>query len=516
MRRALARLRNVSKRFGAVTALAGAQLEVGTGEVHGLLGENGAGKTTLLGVLGGLVDPDAGSVEIGGDVVRLAGPRDAWEAGVGLVHQHFTLVPRLTVLENLALGFRGATAPERAPRWLAGSSLDLAGIRRAVSTLVDETGLEVALDARVEELGVGTKQRAEILKTLLRRPQLLVLDEPTAVLTPGEVETLFGLLRRLATEGRGVVLVSHKLHEVLEVCDRVTVLRRGRTVLSTRRSDVDASGLARAMVGEELDDPVAVGNSMSATVVPDVPFGETVAELRAVRVRGARGEWVLQNVSLDVRSGEVVGIAGVEGNGQRELAAILAGRTPPAAGVARVPERVGFVPQDRTIEGLVAEFDLVHNVALALHDDPDYSRGPFLRWGRIRERTRQLIGTYGIATAGIRSRARTLSGGNQQRLVVARELSVTADLLVAENPTRGLDVVAASFVHRALRGLVEIGPGADRRPGIVLISTELEEVLALAHTVFVLAGRRLLPVRDESRTRHEVGRLMLTGRDEGA
>lgn len=329
-----ARLDGVVRRFGSVEALAGASLEVRAGEVHALLGENGAGKSTLLSILGGMLRPDAGTIEVGGRQVALASPRVAWALGIGLVHQHFTLVPPLTVLENLALGRR--LQPARLGRTLT-------RLRAEAERLVQRTGLDVRLDARVEQLAVGERQRVEILKVLLRDPSVLVLDEPTASLAPAEVASLFELLRGLAAEGRAIVLVAHKIDEVLAVADRVTILRAGRTTFSDVRSKVDAASLVRAMVGESVTDvaaavgvvvvasgsarAAAVGVGVGASVTVDDAArrrpGGLVATLADVRMHASVGRPALEGVTLEVRRGEIVGIAGVQGNGQRELARVL-------------------------------------------------------------------------------------------------------------------------------------------------------------------------------------------------
>jgi len=503
----LARLSGVVRRFGPVTALDGAELEVRPGEVHGVLGENGAGKSTLLGILGGMLRPDEGVVEIEGEVRELATPRDAWAAGVGLVHQHFTLVPTLSVLENLALGHRRAAG---------GFALPLAELQSEVSALSERTGLEVPLEAPVEALGVGSRQRVEILKALLRSPRILVLDEPTAVLTPPEVERLFDLLRELAAEGRGVVLVAHKLDEILGVADAVTVLHQGRTVLQAPRDQVDADLLTRAMVGTDGGDPGPEGregtDARGDRRDPSPP-GEVVARLEDVHRLGARGEEALAGVSLEVRRGEILGVAGVEGNGQRELSRILAGRDAPDEGRRRIPTEVAFIPQDRTHEGVVQSFDLVENTALTLQRTEEGRRGPWLRWSAVRERTEELMERFDVRAPGPATRASSLSGGNQQRLVVARELEMARDLVVAENPTRGLDVTSAAFVHDELRRLVA-EPGG---PGVVLVSTDLDEVLALSHRILVLVRGRLSAVPAGEATREGVGgRMLARGRPLGS
>jgi len=507
----VARLRSVVKRFGSVTALEGADLEVRAGEVHGVLGENGAGKSTLLGVLGGMVRPDSGTLELSGRPVELGGPRAAWRHGIGLVHQHFTLVPRLSVLENLALG---------RPRGVSGLALPLARVQAQAERLMDRTGLRVPLDVRVESIGVGDRQRIEILKALLREPPILVLDEPTAVLTPAEVGSLFELLRALVKEGGAIVLVAHKIDEMLGVADRITVLRRGRTVMARVRAEVDAQSLVRAMVGGSggATDDASVGLAEGASTGP--LHGPTergggrpterdhVARLIDVSARNDSGRQALHGASLSVSRREVVGIAGVEGNGQHELALLLTGRRAPSEGKVELPSGIGFIPQDRTSEGVVPGFDLVENVALAFHDQRMSGGGPWMRWGRVRELAADIVERFGVLTPGVDARAGALSGGNQQRLVVGRELGRATDLLVAENPTRGLDVAATAFVHDEMRRLAASPSG----PGVVLLSTDLDEVLALSTRVLVISRGRLIEVPEDRRTREGVGALMLGGR----
>jgi simple sugar transport system ATP-binding protein len=491
----LAGLDGIVRRFGPVTALDGADLEVRPGEVHGVLGENGAGKSTLLAILGGMLRADAGTLTLRGTPTTLRSPREAWANGIGLVHQHFKLVRRLTVLENLALGRLGTS-----PGW----RLPLREVGEKAVELMEQVGLTVDLRDVVEDLGVGDRQRVEILKALLREPRLLILDEPTAVLSPPEVEKLLALLHSLSADGRAVVLVTHKLDEALSICDHVTVLRQGRTVLSAGRSEVDVEVLTRAMVGSELPSRSRPTSRLSES------DSEVVARLRDVRAKASTGEDALQGVSLELRRGEIVGVAGVDGNGQRELALVLAGRAEPASGDLEIPNGIGFIPQDRTSEGLALDFDLVENVALAVHRDGFFRSGPLLKWREIRTRAERLRTEFAVQAADSTVRAGALSGGNQQRLVVGRELSLATDLLVAENPTRGLDVVATDFVHRQMREAVIAGPAtAGSAAAVVLISTDLDEVLALSDRLFVMVRGRLTEVPPDERTRAGVGALML-------
>ncbi|MCA9738832.1 MAG: ATP-binding cassette domain-containing protein, partial [Gemmatimonadetes bacterium] len=445
----------------------------------------GAGKSTFVGALAGLVRLDDGEIRLEGAPVRIDSPRASAARSIGVVHQHFALVPALTALENVALS---------AGRDVGWGPLPLSRIRQRARDVAARTGLDVPLDARVEDLSVGARQRLEILKLLYRDPRVLVLDEPTAVLSPPEVDGLFRALRALAAEGRTVILIAHKLDEVLSIASRVTVLRRGETVLEAERAAVDALRLGRAMVGFDPPRP--------RPHAPRDP-GPVVARLRGVGVtRGGRD--VLTDVGLEVRSGEILAVAGVEGNGQRELALVLAGMEAPTRGEAQLPPVVGYVPQERLGEGLIGSMDLVENVALALRGTRGARRRSGLDWPALRKRTEALLEEYDVRAPGPRAPARTLSGGNQQKLVVGREVARDAPLLVVENPTRGLDLGAAAYVQERLLRL------RDEGRAVVLISTDLDEVLTLGDRIGTLVRGRWDPVPDAERTPAQVGARMLS------
>ena len=485
-----ARLRDVTRRFGSVTALERVRFDLLPGEIHGLLGENGAGKTTLARILGGLLAPDEGQVEVGGRAVTLRTARDARAMGVAMVHQHFSLVPRFTGFDNVAL-FNGEA-------W-TGRGTAARGYRARVEARAAELKLDVALDVPVAELGVGERQRIEILKALMSETRVLLLDEPTAVLTPREVDGLYAVLTQVARAGTGIVLVAHKLDEVLAAAGRVTVLRRGQWVLTEEAAGITARELAEAMVGGSL--PGAAEAAGAAEVA-----GERVAVLDGVTVEGD-GASSLRGVTLTVHRGEIVGVAGVDGNGQRDLAGVLAGVVRPAEGTATLPDEVGWIPQDRGEEGLVNDFTITENVALALHGAGSYRKGPWLDWAGIGKTAAALVREMDVRGGSPGEVAGTLSGGNQQKVVTGREFLRARDLLVAESPTRGLDVKATQAVRARIAGLARTG---DRPPGIVLISADLDEILELADRVVVIVRGRLIPVPPESRTVAAIGELMLS------
>ncbi len=467
-------LLDISRRFGNVVALRDAQLQVRAGTVHAVLGENGAGKTTLMRVAFGLVAPDSGRILRAGRQLTIRNPTDALQAGIGMVHQHFTLVPAMTVAENVALGMAGRFSARQA--------------RDRVIELGERTGLPVAPDDRVEVLPVGAQQRVEILKAVARDVEVLVLDEPTAVLAPDEVEELLAWIRRFATGTRAVVLITHKLREALSVADDVTVLRAGRTVYQSAAAATTQDMLVTAMLGS------TPGNTSAppAQAPPDSPV---VLQLRGVNVRAATGPG-LHDVSFSARAGELLGIAAVEGSGQAELLRVLAGRLHAESGTVQRPQECAFIAEDRHRDGAVLDFTLVENVALR---GLGSARG-LLDWGALERRTTALMGTFDVRAPGAATPIGALSGGNQQKLILARELEPLPSVVVAENPTRGLDVQATSEVHRRLRAAAAAGAA------VVVYSSDVDEVLDLASRVVVMHNGRLLEVPNDRVT---VGRAML-------
>ncbi|XXF76569.1 ABC transporter ATP-binding protein [Myxococcaceae bacterium GXIMD 01537] len=482
-------------------------LELRPGEVLAVVGENGAGKTSLMNVLYGLYQPDAGEVALDGQPVRMRSPRDAIARGIGMVHQHFMLVPTLTVAENVVLG----REPTRRGR------LDLDRACAEVAATCERFGFQLDPRARVDLISVGAQQKVEIVKALHGGAQVLILDEPTAVLTPQEVDELFRVVRGLAAQGRTVVLIDHKLREVLSVADRVAVLRRGRLVADVRASETTAEALAALVVGQARPPPEVVEPYHP-------PTGARVLEARGLEARGADGRPALRGVSLEVHAGEVVGIAGVDGNGQRELAEVLTGLRAMDAGggellggpltgltPARARERgVGHVPEDRLWRAVVKDMTVEENVALGRQDKPPFARGPWVDFAGRRARAAELVKAYDVRPTELGIQLRALSGGNQQKVVVGRELDAEPRLLVVVQPTRGLDIGAVAQVHARLR------EARARGAGVVLVSLDLEEVLALSDRIYVLCGGRVTgaftrPEFDE----REIGRRML-GAEPGA
>ena len=499
--RPLLELRGITKKFGSVVANDRVDFDVYPGEVHALLGENGAGKSTLVSVLYGLYTATEGEIIVDGRPVEIDSPATAIRLGIGMVHQHFMLVPVMTVAENIVLG-QEPTQP--------GGLLDLRATRARVRELSDRYGLAVDPDARIEDVTVGTQQRVEILRALYRGARILVLDEPTAVLTAQEVHELIGVLQRLKEDGTGVVFISHKLGEVLEVADRITVLRHGKRIDTVPREGATEQSLARLVVGRDV--------LLSLDKGPPHP-SEPVLEVEDLHVRDDRDLEAVNGVSMSVRGGEIVAIAGVDGNGQQELVEAITGLRAPTSGRVVVGGRditgrgvraatdagVAHIAEDRLRRGLVLPFTLAENLALREFRRPEISGGGWLRIGQMRSRARRLLREYDVRGGGCDSYAASLSGGNQQKVAVAREIGCDPKLLVAHQPTRGLDVGAIEFVHRRL---IE---ERDRGRAILLVSLEYEEVRSLADRILVIYEGRIVGEFTPDASEEELGIAMTGG-----
>jgi simple sugar transport system ATP-binding protein len=498
-------MRHITKRFPGIVANDDIAFDLREGEVHALLGENGAGKSTLMNILYGLYHPDEGEILIKGKPVRLGSPSAAIDAGVGMVHQHFMLIPVMTVAENIVLAQEPTTG---------GVFLDIAEAERRVREISDRYGLAVDPHARIDQITVGQQQRVEILKALYREADILVLDEPTAVLTPQEAKELFEVVRSLTDRGKSIIFISHKLKEVLEIADRITVLRRGKLIETLPAEGATEAGLARRMVGREV--------LLRVAKTPSHP-AEPLLEVEDLCVVDDRGIEKVRGVSFEVRAGEIVGIAGIDGNGQTELIDAMTGLCPVVSGTVRVGGRdvttetahghleagLGHIPEDRQRRGLVLEYSIAEN--LALHD---YRSAPASRFGwlfprRLFERARALIREFDVRGGGPATRAGGLSGGNQQKVVLAREIDRDPKVLIAAQPTRGLDVGAIEFVHRRL---IE---ERDEGRAILLVSLELDEVLSLSDRVLVMYEGEFAGEFPPSTSEEELGIAMTGGRRSG-
>lgn len=492
---------NLTKTFPGVVANQDVSLVVNRGEIVGLLGENGAGKSTLVKMIYGLYQPDSGEIRMNGETVRINGPRDAIRRGIGMVHQHFQLVPDFTVAENVILG----DEPRRWP------FVNMRKANAQVAELAERYGLALDPQARVEDLPVGTQQRVEILKALYRKADILIMDEPTAVLTPQETDEILAVMRGFADSGVSVIFITHKLREVLAVADRIEVLRGGRVVGNTTPAETDQAGLAEMMVGRSV--------LLSVNKGPSHP-GAVLLEVEQLNVLDDMGLPAVRDVSFAVRAGEILGVAGVEGNGQRELVQALTGLRPSTSNSLMVngvnakgatPHAihalgVGHVPEDREKDGLVGPYSIADNLVLDRFDESEFARGGIRRMDAVDALASTLVRDFDIRTPSIATSAEALSGGNKQKIVIARELAAQPKVLIASQPTRGVDVGSIEFIHG------QIIAARDSGTAVLLVSAELDEILGLSDRIAVMYDGRVVAIVDAANAdRNEIGRLMAGG-----
>ncbi|MGC8877998.1 MAG: ABC transporter ATP-binding protein [Anaerolineae bacterium] len=492
-------MRGITKRFPGVLANDHIDFALERGEIHCLLGENGAGKSTLMNILYGLYRPDEGHIFLNGHEVHIGAPTDAIRLGIGMVHQHFMLIPVMTVAENIMLGTEIVKG---------GFVLDQSTAAQRIREISRQYGLEVDPNAYIKDLPVGIQQRVEIVKALYRQANILILDEPTAVLTPQEVDDLFTIMRGLAAQGKSIIFITHKLGEVFAVADRITVLRNGHVVGTTRPSEATPSSLAAMMVGREV--------ILTVDKRPAQP-GRTVLEVQGLKVLDDRGSMMVNGATFEVRAGEVLGIAGVQGNGQTELVEALTGLRPSVAGRVMIdgvevtnasPRRiseqgVAHIPEDRHEHGMVGKYPVADNLVLNTYYRQPFARGIILNYRAIEEHAWRLVHEFDIRTPSVYVPASNLSGGNQQKMIVAREFSRPIKLLIAAQPTRGLDVGSIEFIHRRL---VE---ARDQGVAVLLVSAELDEIMSLADRIAVMyKGQIIATVEAERADRAELGLLM--------
>jgi general nucleoside transport system ATP-binding protein len=496
-------LKGITKRFGSLVANEGIDLAVAPGQVHALLGENGAGKSTLMNVLYGLLQPDEGEILIDNQAVRFGSPKDAIAAGIGMVHQHFMLVPVFTVAENVTLGIEETRPP---------GLLDRRRTRRDVRELSQRYGLEVDPDALVENLPVGIQQRVEIVKALVREATVLILDEPTAVLTPAETDDLFRIIRQLKDGGTSIVFISHKLKEVQAIADTITVLRRGK-VVGQRPPSSTEDELATLMVGRDVQLRVS-----KQAAKP----GEVVLDVADLVVTDLAGQAQVNGMSFQVRAGEILGVAGVQGNGQTELCEALMGLRPATAGrvtldgrnltratpAQRLEAGIAYVPEDRQEDGLIGDFSVADNMVLDQYNKPPFAKGINLNLGAIAANAAERVKEFDVRTTSADTAVGTLSGGNQQKVILARELAQEHKVLIASQPTRGLDVGSIEFVHR------RIVDQRDRGVAVLIVSAELDEIYALADRIAVMYEGKITGFRPPTVPVEELGKLMAGGADQ--
>ncbi len=490
----------ITKIFPGVLANDNVNFDVKVGEIHTLLGENGAGKSTLMKVLYGFYQPDKGEIRLRGIPVKVTSPSNAIAHGIGMIHQHFMLVPTLTVAENVALGLKSGR------RFLT----DLKKVSARIVELSETFGLQVNPKEYIWQLSVGERQRVEIIKALYRDASILILDEPTAVLTPNEVKDIFAIFRRLAKDGRSLVFISHKLQEVLDLSDRITVMRNGKVTGETTPDGATRRDLAEMMVGRDV--PLAPTNEVVKEGIP-------LLVIRDLYIPGDRGKHAVQGINLDVRSGEVLGIAGISGNGQRELAESIAGLRKPAAGSISIngrettycsPKQVrkaglSYVPEERMRDGAIGEFKIKENLVLLNHNEKRFCRNGFLKFKQIQQHCEKLVSEYAVKTPSIETATKNLSGGNIQKLILARELSSNPKVLIASQPTRGVDIGAAEYIHKRISSQRLSGTAS------LVISEDLDEIMALSDRIAVMFDGRIMGImpRKEA-TRERIG-LMMTG-----
>jgi ABC-type uncharacterized transport system ATPase subunit len=493
-------MRGIVKRFPGVLANDQIDFDVRSGEVHALLGENGAGKSTLMKILYGLYQPDEGQILLNGQPCQINSPTDAIRLGIGMIHQHFMLVQTLTVAENVGLGLPSSRGP----------LTDLEQVSRRILQLADIYGLHVDPNAFIWQLSVGQQQRVEIIKALYRGAALLILDEPTAVLTPQEVDELFVIMHQMSKDGHALIFISHKLHEVIEISQRVTVLRDGRKIGTRFTSETTKSDLANWMVGREVGQVLDRGKSMR---------GEVRLALKNVTANSDRGTPALRGIELEVYSGEILGLAGVSGNGQPELAEVITGLRPVTGGEVLlenqdisnlaagelIDKMLSYIPEERMRDGMVKDFTIAENLILREHNKPPYSHAGFLNLKWIASHSDELIKTYNVKAPSQETLAKNLSGGNIQKLVLARELSRQPRVLIAAQPTRGLDIGATEYVHQRL--LEQRSEGT----AILLISEDLDEILALSDRIAVIYEGMIMGIIDRSQATPEKLGLLMAG-----
>jgi simple sugar transport system ATP-binding protein len=500
-------LKGITKRFPGVVANDQVSLEVSTGEVLALIGENGAGKSTLMNVLYGIYRADEGEILIDGSPVLFSSPADAIAAGIGMVHQHFMLVPVMTVAENVVLGVE--------PTGRLGS-LDIAEARRMVREVSDKYHLELDPDAVIEDLPVGVRQRVEIVKVLLRDAKIVVFDEPTAVLTPSEILEFFEIVKTLVSAGRGVIFITHKLKEALTIADRINVLRRGKVAGAADPKQATEAEIAEMMVGRAVQ--LVVDKSVAKP-------GESVLRVANLSVVEPDGRTVVDSVSFEVRAGEIVGIAGVQGNGQTELVEAIAGLRRAASGSVTLDSKditsysprerhsagMAHIPEDRQRQGLVVDQSIMENLVLTRYYDDEFSNGFLMKWEAAEAKAKELVAAYDIRTNNPTQSASTLSGGNQQKVIVARELSRDIRLAVASQPTRGIDVGSIEYIH------AQMVKERDTGTAVLVVSTELDEVMSLSDRVLVMYRGKIVADLDPKKVSHmDVGLYMAGSRPDEA